>query len=304
MSYGLLSALSWGISTLLAAVAARRIGALRTLVIGEAAGLAGYLTLFGLGHFSLRGVGNTAWLLVLAGVIAVTGYLAMYRGLESGHVGLVSAITACYGGVIAALSVVLLGERLTAAAALGIAATVVGVMLAVLRRPPAPAPSAPASAPSAPASAVPPATVPPAAAPVIGVAFGLAAALCYGVGGFMIGRYTRDLGWLVPVVVARGGAMVLLLGLLATPLRGPACPRRASGVAWALAAGLTDAAGLVFFARGDQVGLVAVTAAVSSAYPVIPLIGGVLVFRERMARQQIGGTILILAGLILLGLGS
>jgi len=105
MSYGLLSALSWGISTLLAAVAARRIGALRTVVIGEAAGLAGYWTLFLLGHFSLRGVGDTAWLLILAGVIAVAGYLAMYRGLESGHVGLVSAISACYGGVIAVLSV-------------------------------------------------------------------------------------------------------------------------------------------------------------------------------------------------------
>jgi hypothetical protein len=35
MSYGLLSALSWGISTLLAAVAVRWIGALRTVVIGE-----------------------------------------------------------------------------------------------------------------------------------------------------------------------------------------------------------------------------------------------------------------------------
>src|ERR1700730_14869000 len=57
MSYGLLSALRWGISTLLAAVAARRIGALRTVVIGEAAGLAGYWTLFLFGHFSLRGVG-------------------------------------------------------------------------------------------------------------------------------------------------------------------------------------------------------------------------------------------------------
>jgi drug/metabolite transporter (DMT)-like permease len=311
MSYGLLSALSWGISTLLAAVAARRIGALRTLVVGETAGLAGYLTLFGLGHFSLRGVGSTAALLVLAGVIAVTGYLAMYRGLESGHVGLVSAITACYGGVIAVLSVVLLHEQLTAAAAAGIAATVVGVMLAVLRRTaapapraPVPAPRAPAPAPRAPAPGVPPAAGTPAAAPAIGVAFGLAAALCYGVGGFMIGRYTRDLGWLVPVLVARGGAMVLLFGLLATPLRGPAGPRRASGVAWALAAGLTDAAGLVFFARGDQVGLVAVTAAVSSAYPVIPLVGGLLFFRERMARQQIGGAILILAGLVLLGLGS
>ena len=283
MSYGLLSALSWGISTLLAAVAARRIGALRTVVIGEAAGLAGYWTLFLLGHFSLRGVGDTAWLLVLAGVIAVAGYLAMYRGLESGHIGLVSAISACYGGVIAVLSVVLLREHLTAAAVAGIAATVVGVMLAVTQREPAPG---------------------NVSAPAIGVAFGLVAALCYGVGGFMIGRYTLSLGWLVPVVVARGGAMVILLGLLATPLRGPAAGRLAPGLAWALAAGLTDAAGLVFFTRGDQAGLVAVTAAVSSAYPVIPLIGGLLIFRERLMCQQVGGAVLILAGLVLLGFGS
>jgi drug/metabolite transporter (DMT)-like permease len=216
--------------------------------------------------------------------------------------------------VIAVLSVVLLHEQLTAAAALGIAATVVGVMLAVLRRAAARPPGGSADAEPAASAGAPPAAsagaLPAASAgslpsaPAVGVAFGLVAALCYGVGGFMIGRYTRDLGWLVPVVVARGGAMVLLLGLLATPLRGPAGTRRASGAAWALAAGLADAAGLVFFARGDQVGLVAVTAAVSSAYPIIPLIGGVLVFRERMARQQIGGAILILAGLVLLGLGS
>jgi hypothetical protein len=45
MMYGLLSALCWGISALLAAVAARRIGALRTLAIGEAVALAGYGTL-------------------------------------------------------------------------------------------------------------------------------------------------------------------------------------------------------------------------------------------------------------------
>ena len=98
--------------------------------------------------------------------------------------------------------------------------------------------------------------------------------------------------------------MVLLLGLLATPLRGPAGTRRVPGLAWALAAGVFDAAGLIFFARGGQVGLVAVTAAVSSAYPVIPLVGGLLIFRERLLSQQVGGAILILAGLILLGLGS
>lgn len=301
MSYGLLSALSWGISALLAAVAARRIGALRTLVIGELAGLAGYVTLFLLGHFSLRGVGGSAWLLVLAGVIAVAGYLAMYRGLESGHVGLVSAITACYGGVIAVLSVILLRERLTVEASVGIVATVAGVMLAVTRR--RTAANAPVDLESQENLRNP--GPPDPAGTAIGAVFGLVAALCYGVGGFMIGRYTLDLGWLVPVVVARGGAMVILLGLLATPLRGPPPARpRGSGLAWALAAGLADAAGLIFFTRGDQVGLVAVTAAVSSAYPVIPLIGGLLVFRERLMLQQLGGAALIVAGLILLGSGS
>ena len=52
MTYGLLSALSWGVSTLMAAAAARLIGALRTVVIGEATALAGYWMLFLLGHFS------------------------------------------------------------------------------------------------------------------------------------------------------------------------------------------------------------------------------------------------------------
>jgi drug/metabolite transporter (DMT)-like permease len=293
MSYGLLTALSWGVSTLMAAASARLIGALRTVIIGEAAGLAGYWTLFLLGHFSLRGVGGSVWLLILAGVIAVLGYLALYRGLETGHVGLVSAISACYGGVIAVLSVVLLHERLTVAAVAGIAATVAGVMLAVIRR-----------ETSQPPDALNPAALTPVRAPAVGAVFGLAAALCYGIGGFMIGRYSISLGWLVPVVVARGGAMVLLLVLLATPLRGPAAARPGPGVAWALAAGLADAAGLAFFTRGDQVGLIAVTAAVSSAYPIIPLVGGLLLFRERLQRQQAGGAVLILVGLVLLGLGS
>jgi hypothetical protein len=61
MTYGLLAALSWGVSTLLAAVAARRIGTLRTVVLGETAGLVGYLTLFYLGHFSLRTRSSRWW---------------------------------------------------------------------------------------------------------------------------------------------------------------------------------------------------------------------------------------------------
>ena len=286
MTYGLLAALSWGVATLGAAMAARRIGAFRHVVIGEATGLTGLFALFLLGPFPLRGVGPVAWLLLPAGIVGVGGYLALYRGLEPGHVGLVSPISASYGGIIAVLSVLLLGERLSMAATVGITITVAGVILASGRG------HTGGAAAQAPRARAP------------GIAFGLLAALCYGVGGFLLGRYARDLGWLVPVVVARTGAMVLLLGLLATPLRRSSTQRLAPGLAWAVGAGLADVAGVVFFVRGDQVGLVAITAAVSSAYPLIPLIGGLVLLRERMVGLQAGGAVLILAGLVLLGAGS
>jgi uncharacterized membrane protein len=105
-----------------------RIGAFRTVVIGEAAGLTGFALLFFFGHFSLRGVGPVAWLLLLAGAVGVVGYLTLYRRLESGHVGLVSAISASYGGIIAVLSV-LLRERMARLQAGGAVLILAGLVL-------------------------------------------------------------------------------------------------------------------------------------------------------------------------------
>ena len=129
------------------------------------------------------------------------------------------------------------------------------------------------------------------------MSYGLLSALSWGISTLLAAVAARRIGALRTVRSiwagwsrwwSRGGAMVILLGLLATPLRGAPAGRLAPGTRLGPRAGLTDAAGLVFFTRGDQVGLVAVTAAVSSAYPVIPLIGGLLFFRERLMRLQVG----------------
>ena len=80
--------------------------------------------------------------------------------------------------------------------------------------------------------------------------------------------------------------------------------RRCPAAAWWLAvcAGLVEAAALLALARGGQDGQIAVTAAVSNLYPVIPLATGVLWFRERLTARQVPGAGIITAGSALLSI--
>ena len=75
-----------------------------------------------------------------------------------------------------------------------------------------------------------------------------------------------------------------------------------AGTSWAVAAGLAEAVALVAFARGGQAGQVAVTAAVSSTYPVIPLALGLVVFRERLSAFQVLGICVAVTGLTLVSM--
>jgi len=110
-------------------------------------------------------------------------------------------------------------------------------------------------------------------------------------------------GALGSALVAHGASVTVLV--LALPFLGrkQAWRASASGLTWAVAAGLTDVVGLLAFSRGGQAGQVAVTAAVSSVYPAIPLLAGLVMFGERLGRWQLLGVILIIVGLVLIGLG-
>jgi drug/metabolite transporter (DMT)-like permease len=131
----------------------------------------------------------------------------------------------------------------------------------------------------------------------------LASAVTYGIGGFLLGAFSARAGALGSALVAHGSSVTVLL--LALPFLGRKNAGRASasGIMWAAAAGLSDAVGLLAFSRGGQAGQVAVTAAVSSVFPAIPLVAGLVLFGERLSRRQLIGVTLILAGLVMIGLG-
>jgi drug/metabolite transporter (DMT)-like permease len=301
--YGLIAALGWGASAVAATNAARRTGTYIAVLGSQGTGVVVLVLLAVFLHPPLGAINATTALgLVAAGLLGLAGYLTFYRALEyGGAVGLVSAISASYGGITTLLAVIVLGEHLGSFGTVGVVLAVAGVAMASARTPSA--------------AETPPIAV---AEPIVGIAPGpsstrglsragvplaLASALTYGIGGFLLGDYSGREGALGSALVAHGSSVTVLL--LALPLLGRRKARRAStsGMIWATAAGLTDAVGLLAFARGGQSGQVALTAAVSSVFPAIPLVAGLVMFGEQLGRRQLLGVTLIIAGLVMIGLG-
>jgi drug/metabolite transporter (DMT)-like permease len=292
--------------------AARRAGTYLAVLCAQGLGVVLLVLLALLLEPSFAGVSAGAALsLVGAGLLGLLGYLAFYRALEyGGAVGLVSAISATYGGVTTVLAVVALGEHLGVPGAIGVVLAVAGIALAAARPAGRAGSSGTGSASGGSSVAIGEPIVGVAPAPSrirtlsrAGVPLAIICALAYGFGGFLLGKYSAQAGWLAAALVAHGASVTVMV--MAFPLlrRRMAWRGTTSGVIWAGAAGLTDAVGLLAFSQGGAAGQVAVTAAVSSVYPVIPLVGGVLLFSEHLTRRQLIGVVGIIAGLVLIGLG-
>jgi drug/metabolite transporter (DMT)-like permease len=300
--YGLVAALGWGLSAVAATHAARRTGTYLAVLTGQGLGVVVLLLLAATLQPSVAAVdGQAVAVLAGAGLLGLLGYLAFYRALEyGGAVGLVSAISATYGGVTTVLAVIVLGEHLSAGGAAGVVLAVVGVAMASAR---------PASAQAQPIAVGEPIVgLAPAPSRIrglsrAGIPLAFASALAYGFGGFLLGSYSARTGWLVSALLAHGASVTALL--LALPFFGRRRRPRPgrSGISWAAAAGLTDVVGLLAFARGGAAGQVALTAAVSSVFPAIPLVAGVALFGERLSRRQLAGVSFIVGGLVMIGLG-
>ena len=125
------------------------------------------------------------------------------------------------------------------------------------------------------------------------------------IGAFVLGVSVKadDLGWLVPVFLARALLHRLRGGIAASgvePGSSPTARRASPGRSWLLA--LLDTAGYISFNLGTEHADTAIVAAASAPYAVIPVIAGVLFFHERPTPTEWAGVGLVIAGLVLLGL--
>jgi drug/metabolite transporter (DMT)-like permease len=281
--FGLAAALGWGCSDLLAAIGSRRMGSRATVMVAQIVGLlcSGLLWLVTTPGWGLPA--RDVAILLGSGCFAGIAYFTAYRGLELGPVALVSPIASAFAAVTVLLAVVVLDESLGPILLSGVVLTIVGVVLAStdLRR-----------------------FEVEAKRHRRGLPYAFAAMVGFGVAAFASGSLAKDYGWLPPVALSRVGSVILITAVtLAMRGREREGMRRISprNLGIAAAAGVTDIIGVVAYSRGSELGLISIVAAVSATFTLIPVAGGILLFSERPAPNQLVGLVLVIGGLATLG---
>jgi uncharacterized membrane protein len=280
--YGLSAALGWGLADFFGAFAGRRIGSLAAVMSGQvlsAVFMTGVLLVSG---ESIASLGPDFWLVVLNGAFAAFAYVTHYRALELGPVAVVSPIGAGYAVVGVGLSILVAGDRPSGVALTGAAIAIVGVALVStdlkkLRE--------------GIANHVP------------GLWWAVAAAIGFGVAGFLLGWISQRAGWVVGLWGSRVSQVAFYLPLLIVFRRQLAALRPGVGLWIALLAGAADIVGVVSFSIGSTRGLISIVLAASAVFPLIAIGLSIAVFKERIVANQVAGIVLVVGGLLLLGLG-
>ena len=267
------ASLTWGLAYFFGPLQGRALGALRTLVWVQFAGLVGIALIVAVR--AERPGGALVLLAVPAAVSGTLGLYAYYRGIAVGAVSVIAPIA----GVSAAIPVVvgvLSGERPSVWQGLGMAAALLGVFFASRE--------------------------PSVGGRQIAAGVGLALLAAAGFGGyfpFMHAAGNTDFWWasllfrmtsttlvLIPVVVRRTALAVDPSRLLPLAL-----------------IGIGDMVGNLLYAASSAYGLVSVTAVLASLYPIVTVALARLVLAERVARSQEIGVALTLAGVVLISTG-
>ena len=304
---GLTGAVCWGGADFAARFASRRVGAYRTLFFMQFFGfiaLSIYLKFRG-GFFEGIAPGWHPWALAaLAGVINMIASLSLYYSFQIGVMSIVAPVSSAYPALTVALAIAS-GERITAMRGVGLAITLVGVILAATTFTPSAA--SPVNANPVDSNPVKESRAKETAAKETahlskGVGWALLAALGFGVLFWFLGFYVVPaVGPAISVWVIRLTAFSVL-AIAAIPA-GQSLKLPIGSVWWLLAAvGFLDTAAFVANNAGLHTGQVSVVSVLASLYGAVTVLLAWIFLREKLERTQWLGIALIFIGIILVSI--
>jgi drug/metabolite transporter (DMT)-like permease len=260
VTFGLLSALTWGAADFGGGRATRRGPVFGVVLISQVVGmvLAGGVAV--LRGEPFPGAADLGWA-ALGGLVGVIGIVSLYQGLASGRTTVVAPIA----GVLAATIPVAYGwlsqgvPSYTRIAGIGLALVAVVLVSAS----PDPVGGRPA-----------------------GVRYGVLAGIGFGLFNVCASRFSPGVVF-GPLVVVRAVEAVALVAVVV--LTGRAWRVDRPVVPLAMAVGVGDMAGNGFFVLAAQAGRLDIAGVLSSLYPVTTIVLAAILLRERVTRGHAAG---------------
>jgi len=321
---GVTVALLWGSGDILATLAVRRLNTFRTTFISQSAGLLGLLA-FGTIAFWLWNLPFTPTAFALSALIgiftggcAALGYFALYRALEIGPIAITSPLTASSPIFTLILSAFVLKEHVTLEQKGFVAIGILGIILAstsvaqlriLLKKPGFSLWSQ-------------------------GVRWAVVATLAFGALDFGIGASASVSNWFLPALWTRFFTTLFLalfscgkryrwfswaqataipssnvetLSLLLPSLKDFAHVRKplskiGSGILLALLVGMVENAAVLTFSLDTRIATTGISSALAAGYALVVVMFGMIVYRERPAKNQLFGVVMFMTSLFLLAL--
>jgi len=295
LALALLSAALWGGTDLITTYVGRRIGSLRVVVIAVSTSLVlagGVAIARGLLTQDLDPLIVVATLAM--GVGAGISYIAVFTAFRLGPLSVVSPTISAYGALSAFIAALFLGEQLTPANVGGVVAVGAGIALLGLRTT--------GSGRDRRASLASP-----------GVAFALVGLIFFAVITVLLTIPIKEFGWSTAITLSRIGNFATVWTILLivrakrtslpkwgrTDLLGEGHRLTRGGILLAALVGLGDTIAFFVFAAALEVGPTWAVSLLSSLGPIIVVLGGYLVYKERLRAPQLLGLGAVLLGIIL-----
>lgn len=274
--FAILSAVTYGAADFLGGMASKRHRAMAVVVVSQMVGFALLLALlpvFGPQHYRLI---DFAWG-AAAGLVGGVGLIFFYRGLSTGRMSVAAPLSAVTTAIVPLGFGLLIGDRPSTVAAVGIVAAISSIALITRER-----------------------TTGEGETSNTGALDGLLAGVGFGTFFILISR-TDPTSGIWPLIGARS-ASIPFVALLAATLGRPVRPTKVIDrtVAWA---GVLDIAANALYLAAVRAGLISLASVVTSLYPASTIILARVVLKERLTVPRLVGVVLALAGIALIATG-
>ena len=270
------ASLSWGIADFGAGVGTRRVSVVWVMLVAQVAGLALVGTMTLVHGAPTPSAAQLAWG-AFGGAFGAIGLASFYRALAVGAMGIVGPISAT-GVMVPVVFGLARGDRPSLLQAIGVAFAFVGVVAASLER------------------------VPDQARRRVGAGVGLALLAALGFGSSLLGLNRASQAGILWGTLSLRLTVVPIVLAIALVLR-PAAPQLKATWPLLVAAGIFDTGANLLYGAAAQRGLISVVSVLASLYPVILVVLARVLLAERIARPQLAGVAVALAGVALISAG-